>query len=336
MTTLTAPEIATDRMAAVLQVFQTAGHPLTLSQAQKLYTGPKLGRNEMARIVEEQMVGAGQLFKCSPAGKQARYWAYDEEQKIRTTVEGLLAGEALAESKLVTAVNKALSKVSSPPIIKATVERMRRERQVHEVPGKNASKVLSLRRLDPLSLIRPGTLKDLSATLMKAASFGVALDEFLQSLREHLRAVDPTPETMPEFPREALAEPRTDPSAPATIPPAVMEEGGRPDDHLQGRGHPATISAPAMELEELILKGMRDLETAEQPGARVPLRDLRRNMPAEYRQRDTFDSAVIRLFKQGRVDLNRHDEPELLTEAERDELVRDPSGTYFASIANRL
>lgn len=93
---------------------------------------------------------------------------------------------------------------------------------------------------------------------------------------------------------------------------------------------------PHTEIDELILKGMRDLDSAAEQGASVLLRDLRRNMPAEYRRRETFDAAVIGLAEQERVVLHRHDQPSCLTDAERDELVRDGAGTFYISLAKRV
>jgi hypothetical protein len=90
------------------------------------------------------------------------------------------------------------------------------------------------------------------------------------------------------------------------------------------------------EIDELILKGMCDLDSAVNQGAMVLLRDLRRHMPPEYRTHEAFDAAVIRLAGQERIVLHRHDQVAFLTDAERDELVRDNNGTYFTAIAQRV
>jgi hypothetical protein len=215
------------------------------------------------------------------------------------------------ESKLATAVNKALPKISSPAIIKGIIQEMCREGRVHERPGKGKTSSLSLRPFDAAELIsfKKGTLTDLSSVLAKVEPLGVTLDKFLQILAEHLR-------------------PRV--QAPARTPPVASAE------RLEPASSEERDAVPAMELDALILKGMRDLDPAVQTGASVLLRDLRRHMPAEYRQHDTFDAAVIRLAEQGRVVLHRHDYPAMLTDVELDELVRDESGTYFTSISHRV
>ena len=298
MTNLSALMHATEPAEAVLQVFQTTPHPLTVPQAEKLYSGPKLKKNELRQIVESQLLMQGQLFKCSPSGKTPRYWIYDEEERVRETVEELLAGEPLSESKLVTVVNKTLPKISSTAAIKNYLQTMRREGLLHQRPGKGKTMLLSLQPYDPLLAITltKATLKSLSAVLTKIESLGGGIDDFLQVIRRQMR-----------------------PSLPQT--PNIREN---------------ELPRPESEIDELILKGMRDLNAAVDQGDTVLLRDLRRHMPPEYRSHEAFDAAVIRLAEQERIVLHRHDQVSFLTDAERDELVRDQNGTYFTAIAQRV
>ena len=107
MTTVSVPVPTADKAAVILQIFQSATHPLTLAQAKKLYQGSKQEKNEMAQIVEGELLMRGQLFRCSPAGKTPRYWDHDEEEKVRETIDLLLGREALSERNLTTAVNQA-------------------------------------------------------------------------------------------------------------------------------------------------------------------------------------------------------------------------------------
>ena len=319
MTNLSAPMHATEPAEAVLQVFQTTPHPLTVPQAEKLYNGPKLKKNELRQIVEDQLLMQGQLFKCSPSGKNPRYWVDDEEERVRKTVKEMLAKEPLAESKLATAVNKALPKISSPAAIKNYLQTMRREGLLHERPGKGKTMLLSLQPYDPLSaiILNKATIKSLSAMLAKIESLGGGMDDFLQVIRSQML-----------------------PSAPQTPPPVApqpqlheLPEERQEDAPNRRENEPPH---PASEIDELILKGMHDLNAAVDQGATVLLRDLRRHMPPEYRSHEAFDAAVIRLAEQERIVLHRHDQVSFLTDAERDELVRDQNGTYFTAIAQRV
>ena len=68
----------------------------------------------------------GKLFKCS--GKTLRYWAQDEEQKVREKVEELLNKENSRGEQARSRRNKALPKISSPAAIKNYIQTMRRRR----------------------------------------------------------------------------------------------------------------------------------------------------------------------------------------------------------------
>jgi hypothetical protein len=236
---------------------------------------------------------------------------HDEEEKVRETVVGLLGKGPMPEAKLATATNKALPKISSPAAIKGYLQAMSRAGLLHEWPGKGKTKTLALRPFDPLAGVtfKKATLKDLADALTRLEPLGVSLDQLLQVLAQHLR------------PRQAASE------APAPTNQPLTEERGS-----EQRGeHP-----PSAEIEGLILKGMRDLDPSVEGGATVSLRDLRRHMPAEYGRHETFDVTVIRLAEQDRVVLHRHDQPSLLTDAERNELVRDGAGHYYTSIGLRV
>jgi hypothetical protein len=321
MTNLSAPAPTADKAGVILQVFQSAAHPLTLSQAQKLYNGPKLKKNELAQIVEGELLMKGQVFRCSPARKQSRYWDHDEEQRVRETIEVLLGRGPLPQSKLATAVNKALPRISSSAAIRNHIQALRREGRLHERPGKGKTKLLSLQRYDPLADIsfKAATLKDLSNMLAKVESLGRSMEQFLQVLRERLRPSTPATPTQPE--EQGNAEEQK----------GEHEDQGRTAFPLGG-----ALEPPHSEIDDLLLKGMHDLNSAVEQGASVLLRDLRRHMPEEYRRHETFDAAVLRLAEEGRIVLHRHDQPSTLTDAERNELVRDEAGTYYTSIAQRV
>lgn len=319
MTNLSAPMPATEPAEAILHVFQTTPHPLTVAQAEKLYNGPKLKKGELRQLIETQLLMQGQLFKCSPSGKSSRYWSHDEEEKVRETVVDLLANAPLAESKLATAVNKALPKISSPAAIKNYLHNMRHEGLLHQWPGKGKTMLLSLRPYDPLSAITltAATRKSLSAVLAKIETLGGSMEDLLQVIRRQLR-------------------PSTPQAPPPVMPQAQLPELAQAKQEEEASARENEPSWPAREIDELILKGMRDLNAAVDQGATVLLRDLRRHMPPEYRSHEAFDAAVIRLAEQEKIVLHRHDQPSFLTDAERDELVRDANGTYFTAIAQRV
>jgi hypothetical protein len=346
MTALTISAPSTDRVEEVYSVFKEAAHPLTTAQAQKMYSGTKLAKGELSRIVEDQLVMQGRLFRCSPAGKNARFWVFDEEEKVREAVMEHLGRGDLTETALATAANKTLPKISSPVAIKRIIARMEKEKRLYEIPGREKTKRFSLRPFDATTLIvfKNATLKDLKAIFVKVERLGVSLDQFLQTIRQTLR---------PSEASDGSRHPTSLASPDGNIPSQVVStsqdslRGGRTSgvdssSDPAARGVEATsrqeVSEETLtELEALILKGMRDLDPAVETGATVLIRDLRRHMPAEYREHMLFDAAVMRLAEEGRIVLHRHDQPGFMSESQLDELVRDSeTGTYFTSLAHRM
>jgi hypothetical protein len=309
MTTTLEPTVSAAQSDALLQVFRDAPTPLTLTAAKRLYKGPKVKTNEWPALVQEQVL-QGKLFECSPTGKTPRYWHQDEERKVVETIEELLAADRLAESKLVTAVNKTLGKVTSAPAIKKLIATMKEQKRLHIVPGKGKTSHLSLRPLSPLDTlkIKPGTWKDLATGFVSVEKQGISLEDFLQLVRKKLMSaprveVPPSSFTPPPLPREEL-----------------------PDEPL----------SPQVEIEDLILKGMRDLEPSVESGVPVSLRRLRAQMPTEYQTPEVFDRAVLQLAEDRRVIVHRHDHAAVLSEPEREGLVRDDYGNFYTVIAHRI
>ncbi len=150
MTTLSTSAPSTERGEAIYNIFKDAVHPLTLTQAQQLHEAPKLPPAELSPLVEE-LVMQGRLFRCSPAGKTARYWAFDEEQKVRSTVEHILAAGRMPEAALVKKVNESLPKVSAPPVIKKVIADMQKDGRLHLWPGK--AREFARQPFDPATLL---------------------------------------------------------------------------------------------------------------------------------------------------------------------------------------
>ena len=319
MTTMTAPVGGANPSEAILDVFHESPTPLTVSQAQKLYKGPKLAKNDWPRIIQERLM-QGQLFECSASGKSVRYWAYDEEQKVRETVYEALSVDPLPESKLVTAVNKSLGKVSSPAAIKKYLLAMKLEKRLHEHPGKGTAKTLSLRPPSPLDSVqlKKGTWTDLVNVFGGVAAKGVMIDDFLALIRRKLSETAMAP-ALPGG--SATASKQADPVA-----TRGDESPVRP---------PPPPSTEQAEVEQLILKGMLDIEPGVEDGVPVSIRILRQHMPPEYQKHEVFDRAVLRLAEEDRVILHKQDDAANLSQAERDELVRDEYENFYTVIAHR-
>jgi hypothetical protein len=70
------------------------------------------------------------------------------------------------------------------------------------------------------------------------------------------------------------------------------------------------------------------------PGG-ISLTEVRASLGAQGKPKAEFDQAVLSLYKNGRVYLDRHDHPLRLSDAERRDLVFDGAGTYYVGITLR-
>lgn len=101
------------------------------------------------------------------------------------------------------------------------------------------------------------------------------------------------------------------------LPPVVRRPGGGPAK-LDTQG---------------VVDALHDATIADggDPNASYPLlmRDLRRQLAPGKANKVAFDQAVMQAAEEGKVILHRHDHPLLLTDKERDELVKGDDGTYY-------
>jgi predicted transcriptional regulator len=83
---------------------------------------------------------------------------------------------------------------------------------------------------------------------------------------------------------------------------------------------------------DAIVDTIRDLEPN---GALVYLPHLRTALSSSYRDKPSFDRAVLGLLARGTIQLQSHPTPSLLGPAERDAMIEDGRGGYFSAIGLR-
>jgi hypothetical protein len=81
-----------------------------------------------------------------------------------------------------------------------------------------------------------------------------------------------------------------------------------------------------------IVAAIRELES---DGALVYLPHLRTALAASYRDKPSFDRAVLGLLARGTIQLQSHPTPSLLGAAERDAMIEDGRGGYYSAIGLR-
>jgi hypothetical protein len=86
---------------------------------------------------------------------------------------------------------------------------------------------------------------------------------------------------------------------------------------------------PAANFEHRIIEKLQG-----RPGG-LSLIEVRASLGAQGKAKAEFDQAVLSLYKDGRVYLDRHDHPLRLSDAERRDLVFDGVGIYYVGITLR-
>lgn len=89
---------------------------------------------------------------------------------------------------------------------------------------------------------------------------------------------------------------------------------------------------PAQKQQDPIVAAMLDLNPE---GALIYLPHLRTALAGSFKDKTSFDAAVLRLLARGTVQLQSHPTPSLLGPAERDAMIEDGRGGYFSAIALR-
>ncbi|HYI07506.1 MAG TPA: hypothetical protein VEK57_00420 [Thermoanaerobaculia bacterium] len=92
------------------------------------------------------------------------------------------------------------------------------------------------------------------------------------------------------------------------------------------------LGSPASASEDSIVVAIRELNP---DGALVYLPHLRTALASSYRDKPSFDRAVLGLLARGIVDLQSHPTPSLLGAVERDAMIEDGRGGYFSAIGLR-
>lgn len=113
----------------------------------------------------------------------------------------------------------------------------------------------------------------------------------------------------------------------------ASSQGSLPEPHVSHAGslptEPRASSAQnGGTAEDRVAAALRSIET--RTGTMVMMRDLRPRAAMDKRE---FDQAVLALSRRQIVAIHQHDAPTLLTEQERNVLVTDQEGRYYAGIS---
>lgn len=101
-------------------------------------------------------------------------------------------------------------------------------------------------------------------------------------------------------------------------------------------GHTQANDVSPTKAGDAIIAAMSRLNTQASRGALVYLTSLRAALAEHFKDKDSFDRAVLDLAKQGKVQLQSHAWPGRLSDAEKEALIANERGGFFDAIGIRL
>lgn len=103
-------------------------------------------------------------------------------------------------------------------------------------------------------------------------------------------------------------------------------------DEAQAKSALRALLGGAAQSNDAIVETIRELNP---DGALVYLPHLRTALAASFKDKPSFDRAVLGLLARGTIQLQSHPTPSLLGAAERDAMIEDGRGGYFSAIGLR-
>jgi hypothetical protein len=115
----------------------------------------------------------------------------------------------------------------------------------------------------------------------------------------------------------------------ADIADAVRRHG-KPLD----KKHASALSIS--QIENAVFKAMTDLKSSASQGALVYIPDLRDALRGIFRDKETFDQAIMELAKIEKVQLQSHSLPDTLSGEQKSAMIDNLRGGYFMAVGKRM
>lgn len=295
----------------VVELVNKHGEPMTVAQ---LVKDLKPLKKPAVEALVQELVDRRELFVVDAQERTRRYWTRDLGAEIGQRAEECLAAGPRGEKDVVLAVKQALGTLGKDKSIKAQLAALVAQGRLYRHPGKGRTAgPLARQPFDALAALTLGkaTMNDLRAVFAQMRDHGVAPEAFLHRVGELVFVEIPV----------AAAPAAVDDGFPMTEPAALTIPQAAPQAE-------APAASTEVELANLLLKVMQENGS----GIPVPVAELRLQMPPEYRDKDRFDRAVWQLVDTDQLYLNRHDYPAALTPEEREALLADARGEYYAYV----
>lgn len=267
------------------------------------------------------------------------------EELQRMIVEVLVRAE---RSLSTTEIHKGLQKAFRPPskTVKAVVESMVKsgrifhfEKRYSAEPDRTLHDGI-VKALKKERLTRPELAKELGA---KPAIVGRVIDELIAE--GALYAYPKQGRAVPYGLRPPTAADLLAPQLPKLLAPLlkVAKTLGISEDDardalrqlLGGAAEEQATNRPASKSADSLLDVMLELNPAAANGALIYLPHLRSAVADQYRDKTSFDRAVLGLLARGAIEMQSHPTPSMLNALEREAMIENGRGGYYTAIALR-
>ncbi len=291
-------ELSSDTLSVARKVLERSPAPLTAKRISEQLPRPfKVKPAVLTRGLEREGPSAG-VFSWPGSRGGKRFWVKDPEAVAGAETARILSNKALTLAELDRALGRSLfgcTKTAAEALRKKVLPGLVSEKKVFQYPLAPRQKARRFSALPP----------------DPAPYLGKVLKEY-QAVRKKLEEAGVSDQAV----LEALVRELTGKAGPSREAPAGEIQAEAPEEDLG---------------DNVISKAL-EMEPAAAQEAMVSLRRLRDAVGAP---KESFDRAVLKLARQGRVWLHRHVDPAQMNDSERAAAVPDGKGGFFIGIVLR-
>ncbi len=321
-----------ETLAIVREILARSAEPLGLKAvAQQMPAAARPAPEPLAEVVQEA-VRAGQLFEYPALRGQATFWDRAAADYATLRLRRLLQSGPRTKSELLGAV-RGLKLLDGFP--KAALERALDDLLSTKVIQKLPSFVGAR---TPLLSLEPARSPDYLRNAFEkvAAKLGLSSAQLVNDLSAVTRDLAAElPESVPSERARTVEERGNAPLAAAENDLPVSGEIAA-DEAIHDETIPAAADKPGVEpggdLDTRLIQGALEINPRVAHGDMVLVAELRGRFDFQA-DKDEFDKALLRLAGQRRIALHRFDRPWLISEAERDQLVRDDEDYFYNTLS---
>lgn len=321
-----------ETLAMVREILVRSDEPLGLKAvAQQMPAAARPALESLTEIVREA-VRAGQLFEFPELRGQPTFWDRAAAAFAALRLKRLLQSGPRTKSEVLGAVSSlrllnGLAKSSLETVLNELLS----TRAIQKLPPYVGART-------PLLSLEPARSPDYLRNAFEkvAAKLGLSSAQLVNDLTSMTR--DLAAELLAAAPPDM-----TEPVAKTISEPAASSENDLPvtgeiaaENNVLDAPIPTAAECPAAEpvgdLDTRLIQGALEINPRVAHGDMVLVAELRGMFDFKI-DKTAFDKALLRLAGQRRIALHRFDRPWLISETERDQLVRDDEGHFYNTLS---